>query len=87
MRPAADTRGMPDNVDHRLQAHWKACRERRDEARKLLPHEWAQSARAPGDHLGDLFDDVLERARERIVSQRQELQLVRERGFDLDPAS
>lgn len=87
MCPAADTRDMPDNVDRRLQAHWAACRERRDEARKLLPRDWAQSTRAPGDHLGDLFDDVLERARERIVSQRHELQLVRKRGFDLDPAS
>ncbi len=76
---------MTDNVDRRLQAHWESCRARRDEARGLLPREWAESDRAPADHLGDLFDDVLERARERIVSQRAALD-ERERQNDLDPA-
>jgi len=77
---------MGDNVDRRLQAHWEACLGRRDEARFLLPQEWAEGNRAPGDHLGDLFDDVLERARERIVSQRAALD-DREAMSELDPAS
>ncbi len=77
---------MDDNVDRRLQTHWESCLERRDEARVLLPREWAESNRAPGDHLGDLFDDVLERARERIVSQRAALDS-RDALSELDPAS
>jgi hypothetical protein len=74
-----------DNVDRRLQAHWESCRAHRDEARRLLPRAWVGDGRAPADHLGDLFDDVLERARERIVSERAALER-REHLRDLDPA-
>jgi hypothetical protein len=77
---------MADNVDRRLQEHWESCRTRRDEARRLLPREWADGSRPPADHLGELFDDVLERARERIVSERKALD-ERDACTELDPAS
>jgi hypothetical protein len=77
---------MRDNVDRRLLQHWEACHTRREEARRLLPREWADGGRPAADHLGDLFDDVLERARERIVTQRETLDQ-REMFSELDPAS
>ena len=48
------------------------------------------TARDPADHLGDLFDDVLERARERVRAQRAELEALARGGHahgdGLDPA-
>jgi len=77
---------MPDNVDRRLQAHWESCRARQDEARALLPRAWAESRRPAADHLGDLFDDVLDRARDRIIAQRAALD-AGDPLSELDPAS
>ena len=39
--------------------------------RELLPPEWLNAVPNPTDHLGDLFTEVLERARERVRSQRE----------------
>jgi hypothetical protein len=51
----------------------------------VLPPTWLEWERQPSDHLGDLFDDVLERARERVRAQRAELETLA-RGDGLDPA-
>ena len=84
-RPAAaDITGM-SNVDERLLARFEASWEREQARRDVLPAAWRMTARDPADHLGDLFDDVLERARERVRAQRAELEALA-RGDGLDPA-
>ena len=45
------------------QAHERARRE-------LLPPEWLNADRAPADHLGEVFDELVERAREYVRAQR-----------------
>jgi hypothetical protein len=77
------------NVDERLLARFEASWERERARRDMLPPAWLAVERQPAEHLGDIFDDVLERARERVRAQRAELDdAVRERmpHGDLDPA-
>jgi hypothetical protein len=73
------------NVDDRLLARFEASWERERARRETLPPAWLQSELHPADQLSDLFDDVLDRARERVKAQRAELELV-SRGDGLDPA-
>ena len=74
-----------DNVDDRLLSRFEASWERERERREVLPPAWLESELRPDEHLGDLFDDVLERARARVRAQRAELELLA-RGDGLDPA-
>ena len=60
-----------DNVDRRLLARFEASREHERARRELLPPEWLNAVPNPTDHLGDLFTEVLDRARERVRSQRE----------------
>ena len=73
------------NIDERLLPRFEASWERERARREVLPTTWLEWERQPADHLGDLFDDVLERARERVRAQRVELEALA-RGDDLDPA-
>ncbi len=73
------------NVDERLLARFEASWERERTRRQVLPASWIESEHDPTDRLGDIFDDVLERARERVRAQRAELELLA-RGDGLDPA-
>jgi hypothetical protein len=73
------------NVDDRLLARFEASWEREQARRETLPPAWLQSELRPADQLGDLFDDVLDRARERVRAQRAELELIG-RGEGFDPA-
>ena len=73
-----------DNVDRRLLSRFEASVEHERARRELLPPAWI-NAEPAGDRLGDLFDDVLERARERIRAQREALEQ-RGDGGGLDPA-
>jgi hypothetical protein len=73
------------NVDERLLARFEASWERERARRQVLPATWLEWEHQPSDHLGDLFDDVLERARERVRAQRAELEAL-SRGNGLDPA-
>ena len=73
------------NVDERLLARFEASWERERTRREVLPASWLASEREPTDRLGDIFDDVLERARERVRTQRAELEALT-RGDGLDPA-
>jgi hypothetical protein len=61
-----------DNVDRRLLPRFEASVEHERARRELLPPVWLNADRGPVEGLGDLFDEVLERARERIRSQRSE---------------
>jgi hypothetical protein len=75
--------GEMSNVDERLLARFEASWERERARRETLPPAWLQSELRPADHLGDIFDDVLDRARERVRSQRAELELLTPAdGFD-----
>ncbi len=65
---------MDGNVDDRLLAQFEASWDRERAQRVHLPPSWLESDREPMDHLGDMFDDVLDRARERVRSQRLELE-------------
>jgi hypothetical protein len=56
-----------DNVDRRLLARFEASREHERARRELLPPEWLNAER---EHLGDLFVEVLERAREHVRARR-----------------
>ena len=47
---------------------------------QVLPATWLEWERQPADHLGDLFDDVLDRARERVRAQRAELEALARGG-------
>ena len=59
-----------DNVDRRLLARFEASREHERARRELLPPEWLNAEREPSEHIGDLFVEVLARAREHVRSQR-----------------
>jgi len=59
-----------DNVDRRLLGRFEASREHERVRRELLPAEWLDPEREPAAHLGDVFLEVLERAREHVRSQR-----------------
>jgi hypothetical protein len=82
-RTDADSEHEMSNVDERLLARFEASWERERARRDTLPPAWLQSELRPADHLGDLFDDVLHRARARVLAQRAELELLpRDDGFD-----
>ncbi len=74
-----------DNVDRRLLARFEASSAHECARRELLPPVWinAEPEPSPGDRLGILYDDVLERARERVREQREALEKHRD---GLDPA-
>jgi hypothetical protein len=59
-----------DNVDRRLLARFEASRAQERARRELLPPEWLNADRAPADHLGDVFGELVERAREHVRAQR-----------------
>ncbi len=59
-----------DNVDRRLLARFEASHEHERARRELLPPEWLNADRDPADHLADVFEVVLERAREHVRAQR-----------------
>jgi hypothetical protein len=80
----ADIRHM-SNIDERLLSRFEASWERERARRDVLPPAWLESELRPADRLGDVFDDVLERARERVRAQRAELEELA-RGDGLDPA-
>ena len=63
-----------DNVDRRLLARFEASVEHERARRELLPPEWINAEPQPAERLGDLFDDVLARARERVRAQREALE-------------
>lgn len=73
-----------DNVDRRLLSRFEASVEHERARRELLPSTWINAEPGPADRLGDLFDDVLDRARERVRAQREALDHAR--GDGLDPA-
>jgi len=59
-----------DNVDRRLLDRFEASREHERARRELLPPEWLNAERPPADHLSDVFEVVLERAREHVRAQK-----------------
>ena len=60
-----------DNVDRRLLPRFEASVAHERARRELLPPEWLNAV-PPIEHLDDLLAEVLERARERVRSQREE---------------
>jgi hypothetical protein len=70
-RQPADTEVMGvDNVDRRLVRLFEASQAHERARRELLPPEWLNADRAPADHLGEVFDQLVERAREYVRDQR-----------------
>jgi hypothetical protein len=61
-----------ENVDRRLLERFEASVAHERARRELLPPMWISTDADAGDGLGDLYDVVLERARERIRTQRRE---------------
>ena len=59
-----------DNVDRRLVSLFEASQEHERARRELLPPEWLNADREPADHLGEVFDALVERAREYVRTQR-----------------
>ena len=59
-----------DNVDRRLLTRFEASVEHERVRRELLPPEWISND-PPRNGLGELFEGVLERARERVRMQRK----------------
>ena len=69
VRLPADT-DVVDNVDRRLVRLFEASQAHERARRELLPPEWLNADRAPADHLGEVFDELVERAREYVRAQR-----------------
>jgi hypothetical protein len=63
----------PDNVDRRLLERFEASREHERARRELLPPVWINSDVDDAAPLGELFQDVLGRAREHVRVQREAL--------------
>ena len=59
-----------DNVDRRLVSLFEASQQHERARRELLPPAWLNADRAPADHLGEVFDTLVERAREHVIAQR-----------------
>ena len=70
-----------DNVDRRLLEQFQASWEHQRVRRELLPPMWINAEPSADGPLADLFEDVLERARERIRIQREALESARD-GLD-----
>lgn len=70
-----------DNVDRRLLTRFEASVEHERARRELLPPAWINAEPPPPDRLRELYEDLLEHARERVRSQREELELHRD-GLD-----
>ena len=75
-----------ENVDRRLLKRFEASAEHERARRELLPPVWINAEPEPGpdDPLGTLYEDTLERARERVHEQRAALEAHVRDG--LDPA-
>jgi hypothetical protein len=63
-----------ENVDRRLLARFAASVEHERARRELLPPGWINAKPEPAERPGDLFDEVLERARERVRTQRESIE-------------
>jgi hypothetical protein len=70
-----------DNVDHRLLERFQASWEHQRVRRELLPPVWINAEPSDDGPLGDLFEDVLERARARIRMEREAVESARD-GLD-----
>ena len=70
-----------DNVDHRLLERFQASWEHQRVRRELLPPVWINAEPNDDGPLGDLFEDVIERARARIRLEREALESARD-GLD-----
>jgi hypothetical protein len=62
-----------DNIDRRLLAQFEASREHERVRRELLPPVWINADIDDAGPLGELFQDVLGRAREHVRVQRESL--------------
>ena len=65
------------NVDRRLLGHFERSCERQDEARRVLPARWLADPRPAAQQLNELFLDLIDRARLRVVEERDALSLPR----------
>jgi hypothetical protein len=72
----------PDNIDRRLLARFEASTAQERARRELLPATWLNAEPEPADRIGELFEDVLERARERVRAQRDAFERTRGGGLD-----
>ena len=70
-----------DNVDRRLLDRFQASWEHQRVRRELLPPVWINAEPNDDGPLADLFEDVIERARERIRMERAALESARD-GLD-----
>ncbi len=68
-----------DNVDRRLLGRFEASWEHERVRRELLPPVWINADLDAAGPLGELFQDVLGRAREQVRVQREALAADEER--------
>jgi hypothetical protein len=62
-----------DNVDRRLLTRFEASREHERVRRELLPPVWISADLDDNGPLGELFEDVLGRARRHVRREREAL--------------
>jgi hypothetical protein len=62
-----------DNVDRRLLTRFEASWEHERARRELLPAVWINADVEGAGPLGELFEDVLARAREHVQRERESL--------------
>jgi hypothetical protein len=65
------------NVDRRLLEHFERSSARQAEARRVLPAKWLADERPAAQQLNELFLDLIERARARVVEERESIALRR----------
>lgn len=75
----------PDNVDRRLLTRFEASWEHERVRRELLPPVWISADLDDSGPLGELFEDVLGRARGHVRREREAL-AARTRLDDTPPA-
>ena len=65
------------NLDVRLLERFERSWERQEEARRILPERWLTDERPAAQQLNELFVDLIERARLRVIEERDALALPR----------
>ena len=72
-----------DNVDRRLVARFEASQQHERARRELLPPVWINADVEGSGPLGELFQDVLERARDHVRREREALAVAARDRLDM----
>ena len=72
-----------DNVDRRFVAQFEASQQHERARRELLPAVWINADVEGSGALGELFEDVLVRAREHVLREREAVAAAEQARLDV----